>query len=81
MSIALAQATTVDSGSSNPSTISLSGVTAGNSLILYAIYGGSGTPSVSSVTGGGTWAKVTGIDSTNLGADVELWWCKNATGG
>jgi YVTN family beta-propeller protein len=54
-------------------------VTAGNTLI--AVIGTGNSATVSSVTGGGTWAKAKGESDGGNAGDVEIWYCLSATGG
>lgn len=78
MTASFVQSAPTNSASGNPVTVSLSGVVAHAPLILWIACGGA---TVTGVTGGGTWTKLTSVNSIHVGADLELWWCPNATGG
>lgn len=80
MAVAHVQDTQVGSITTNPSTISLSGVGAGHQLILAASYGNN-SKSITGVTGGGSWSKVTSTYGNAGNIGIELWWCSDATGG
>lgn len=71
-----AQAVAVDN-------VTLTGVTAGNTLLGSFSNPTPGSPTISGVSGGGTWAQVPGVYSNDAGAGFtgDFWTVASATGG
>lgn len=69
--------TTGQSGAT--ATVTLTGVAAGNLLVIGVKYA-SDSRSILGISGGGTWAAATGAANANA-AEAQLWYCENATGG
>lgn len=74
----------VENASASPMAPSLTGVTAGDQLILVSYISGVGgaQPSVSSVTQAGvTWLQICEYDWVPEGSALDIWWCPSALSG